>query len=205
MRLSLNWRGGRRVYVVFGAAVASALWAGCVFAALLFSISEFWSLARVFDAARIGAWLAFLLLLLGEWPELPASTSKLSARFWRVVGTVVLLVVAVILPEDLPWHDVTKERVTTGVFLILLGISVLGLALTEQLYRRTPENRQWAIKPLLIGIAGMFAFDLIMYAEAVLFKHLDPGMWAARGVAHAFVVFFVAVATALMQDGTHDK
>ena len=204
VRLSLNWRGGRRAYVVLGAAVASALWAGCVFAALIFSLSEFWLLARVFDAARIGAWLAFLLLLLGEWPELPASKGKLNARFWRVAGTVVLLVAAVILPEDLPWHDVTKEGVTTGVFLILLGISVLGLALTEQLYRRTPENRQWAIKPLLIGLAGMFAFDLIMYAEAVLFKHLDPGMWAARGVAHAFVVFFVAVATARNTSWTID-
>ena len=48
----------------------------------------------------------------------------------------------------------------------------------------------------VIGLAGMFAFDLFMYAEAVLFKHVHPGMWAARGVAHAFVIFFVAVATA---------
>lgn len=204
LRLTLSWHGGSRAYLVLGAAISSTLWAGSVFAALLFSIADLWSLARIFDMLRIGSWLAFLLLLLGEWPELPAVRTKWNARFWRVVGTVGLLLAAAILPEDLPWQDITKETGTTAVFLVLLGISVLGLALTEQLYRRTPENRQWAIKPLLIGLAGMFAFDLIMYAEAVLFKHLDPGMWAARGVAHAFVVFFVAVATARNTSWTID-
>ena len=107
-----------------------------------------------------------------------------------------LLIAVVILPEDPPWRGAMGERPVAGVFLVLLGVSVLGLALTEQLYRRTAEDRQWAIKPLVIGLAGMFGFDMIMYAEAVLFSQLDPVMWAARGVAHAFVVFFVAVATA---------
>lgn len=196
VRLTLSWRGGRRAQVVLGAAIGSALWASFVCVALAFSISEFWWLARVFDVLRIGTWLAFLLLLLGEWPDKRATPSELKSRPWRLIGTAALLTVAVILPEDLPWHRATGEQGAMGVFLVLLGISVLGLALTEQLYRRTPESRRWAIKPLVIGLAGMFAFDLFMYAEAVLFKHLDPGMWAARGVAHAFVVFFVAVATA---------
>lgn len=204
VRLALSWRGGRRAYVVFGAAVASTLWAACVFAALIFSIPELWSLARIFDVARLGAWLAFLMLLLGEWPEMPVTANRLNSRSWRLVGTAALLIAAVILPEDLPWHRVSREGGTTGVFLVLLGISVLGLALTEQLYRRTPENRHWAIKPLVIGLAGMFAFDLIMYAEAVLFKQLDPGMWATRGVTHAFVVLFVAVATARNTSWTID-
>ena len=182
--------------MVFGAAVASTLWAGFVVAALAFPISEFWWLARFFDVARIGAWLAFLWLLLGEWPDLPALTDQLKSRPWRLAGAMALLMAAVILPEDPPWRGGTQERGTSAVFLVLLGISVLGLALTEQLYRRTSQDHQWAIKPLVIGLAGMFAFDLIMYAEAALFTYLDPGMWAARAVAHAFVVFFVAVATA---------
>ena len=203
VRLSLSWRGGLRASVVFGAAAASALWAGFVFAALALSTPELWSLARIFDVVRVGAWLAFLMLLLGEWTDFSAVVRQFNARSWRLLGIAGLLIAAAILPEDLPWHAAT-EHGTTAVFLVLLGISVLGLALTEQLYRRTPESRQWAIKPLLIGLAGMFAFDLIMYAEAVLFKYLDPGMWAARGVAHAFVVFFVAVATARNTSWTID-
>ena len=196
VRLTLSWRGGLRASVVFGAAVAGTLWAGFVFAALAFPSAKLWWFARVFDAVRIGTWLAFLLLLLGEWRGVRVAADELKARPWRVIAAMTLLFAAIILPEDPPWHGATQERGATGVFLVLLGISVLGLALTEQLYRRTPEDRRWAIKPLVIGLAGMFGFDLIMYAEAVLFAYLDPGMWAARGVAHAFVVFFVAVATA---------
>ena len=196
VRLSLSWRGGLRASVVFGAAIASTLWAGFVIAALVFPMSELWRAARFFDVLRIGAWLAFLLLLLGEWRDLHAAIRQIKLRPWRPIGVAILLVVAIILPQDLPWQNAEAGRSTMAVFLVLLGISVLGLALTEQLYRRTPENRQWAIKPLVIGLAGMFAFDLFMYAEAVLFKHVHPGMWAARGVAHAFVIFFVAVATA---------
>ena len=182
--------------MVFGAAVASTLWAGCVFAVLVLPTIELWWLARLFDALRIGAWLGFLLLLIGEWGELPATTSQSKLRAWRLAGMAGLLVAAIVLPEDPPWLGTGQERGAIEAFLVLLGISVLGLALTEQLYRRTPSDRQWAIKPLVIGLAGMFAFDLVMYAEAVLFSYLDPRMWAARGVAHAFVMLFVAVATA---------
>ena len=196
VRLSLGWRGGLRAHAIFIAAVASTLWAGFVFAALAFPAPGFWWLARLFDALRIFAWLAFLLLLIGNWHSLPTAIRRLKSRPWRIVGAVALILSAVVLPEDMPWNTAVPGAGSMGVFLVLLGISVLGLALTEQLYRRTSESHQWAIKPLIIGLAGMFAFDLIMYAEAVLFMHLDPRMWAARGVAHAFVVFFVAVATA---------
>lgn len=196
MRFALGWRGGARAAIVFAAAVASTLWASFVVAALVFPKPEFWSLARFFDAVRLGAWLVFLLFLLGGWRDVSSAIGELRSRPLRIVGAVLLLMASIILPEDAPWHPSRTERGTTGVYFVLLAISVLGLALTEQLYRRTSEDRHWAVKPLLIGLTGMFGFDLIMYAEAALFTYLDRGMWAARGVAHAFVVFFVAVATA---------
>lgn len=113
--------------MVLGAAVGSALWASFVCVALAFSIPEFWWLARVFDVLRIGAWLAFLLLLLGEWPDKRATPNELKSRPWRLIGTAALLTAAVILPEDLPWHRATGEQGAMGVFLVLLGISVTGL------------------------------------------------------------------------------
>lgn len=196
VRLTLGWRGGARAWVVLVAAVASTFWAGAVCVALAFPRPDLWWLARFFDAARSGAWLAFLLFLLGEWNGLSVATRELKARPWRFVGVTTLLIATILLPEDPPWRAGVPAAGAAGIFLILLAISVVGLAMTEQLYRRTAEDRRWAIKPLVIGLAGMFSFDLIMYAEAVLFSYIDPGMWAARGVTHAFVVGFVAVATA---------
>ncbi len=68
--------------------------------------------------------------------------------------------------------------------------------LVEQLWRRTLEHARWAIKPLVIGLAGVQAFDVFLYSDAMLFRHLDPEIWAARGVVHALVIPFVAIATA---------
>lgn len=196
IRLALGRKVGWRASVVFTAAVASTLWSVFVLATVAFPVPEIWWLARFFDAARMAAWLVFLLLLLDGLQDAAAIVAFFKSRPWRFLGALALLIAAIVFPEDVPWRRVTQERVAAGVYLSLLGIAVLGLALTEQLYRRTAEDRQWAIKPLVIGLAGMFGFDMIMYAEAVLFTHLDPVMWASRGIAHAFVVFFVAVATA---------
>ncbi|MEQ1516152.1 MAG: XrtA/PEP-CTERM system histidine kinase PrsK [Usitatibacteraceae bacterium] len=196
IRLVLSWRGGMRAYVVLSAAVSSALWAALVFAALQFGELGFWVLARYFDVIRTGAWLIFLFLLLGGWSDFRDAARHLVEDKWRLLGVAALLFAAALLPENSPWSDIAQESGANAVFLVSLSVSIRGLALTEQLYRRTPDHRQWAIKPLVIGLAGMFAFDMVLYAEAVLFKHLDPGMWAARGVAHALVILFVAVATA---------
>ena len=44
--------------------------------------------------------------------------------------------------------------------------------------------------------AGVFGFDLFLYADAMLFGMLDPDIWVARGVANCIVIPFLAVATA---------
>ncbi len=48
----------------------------------------------------------------------------------------------------------------------------------------------------VLGLAGMFAYDLFLFADAMLFRLLDPDLWAARGFVHALVIPFAAVATA---------
>jgi putative PEP-CTERM system histidine kinase len=84
----------------------------------------------------------------------------------------------------------------TLLFAAGLGVAILGLVLLEQLYRRTPGESRWGIKPLVLALGGMFAFDLFFFSDAMLFRRLDPDIWAARGFAHALVIPLVAVATA---------
>lgn len=194
-RLAIGWRGGLRAKIVLFAGVASMLWAIALLVAIALEQKEWWWIATAIDMCRMGAWMAFLLYLSGEWVPAGESGPTRSRSGW-VVGTGLLLAAALLLPSDPPWQAVARDAGLPAGFIMRLAISVLGLALVEQLYRRTPEDRMWAIKPLIIGLAGMFAFDLFMYAEAVLFRYLDPGMRAARGVTHAFAVFFVAIATA---------
>ncbi len=192
-RLLIGWNTGARTLLVFSAALASTLWALCVLVSTYLESSAWWSFARGLDVIRVSAWLLFLLNLLGVWHRKALPDRAVSLWLMGLTG---IVLAAFLFPPGPPWQAGASERGTSVEFLILLGISIVGLTLTEQLYRRTPEERQWAIKPLIVGLSGMFAFDLLLYAEAVLFNYLDAGMWAARGVAHAFVVFFVAIATA---------
>jgi putative PEP-CTERM system histidine kinase len=42
----------------------------------------------------------------------------------------------------------------------------------------------------------MFAYDLFLFSDALLFRQLDPDLWAARGFVHALVIPFAVLATA---------
>ena len=195
VQFSLGWRGGLRASLLVGAVVASALWAGSILLVLVFPSGWTWWLARLFDAVRLGAWLTFVLVLLEGWgSDRPTSTRSASLP-WLIATMTTVLVAGAILPQPPPWLIPQEGGQALSAFAAHLGTSVFGLALTEQLYRRTPEHGRWGIKPLVIGLAGMFALDLLIYSGAVLFRVIDSAMWAARGIAHALAILFVAVAT----------
>jgi putative PEP-CTERM system histidine kinase len=195
LQLLLSWKGGLRASVLLCASITSAAWSLCVAAALAYSVPTLWSAARAIDAIRLGTWLLFLLLLVGSRGSKPKLIGI--TEISRPLSALALfLVAAALLPYSAPWQAPEVRADSPVAFYGMLGISILGLALCEQLYRRTPADRQWAIKPLVIGLTGMFALDVLLFSSAALFKNLEPALWAARGLAHASVIFFVAVATA---------
>jgi putative PEP-CTERM system histidine kinase len=75
-----------------------------------------------------------------------------------------------------------------------LGLAVLGLVLAEQVFRNTEPDARWSTKPLCLGLGTIFAFDLYLYAEAVLLGRLDPDARAIRPLVHLLLVPFVFMA-----------
>ncbi len=73
-------------------------------------------------------------------------------------------------------------------FATALSIAILGLVLAEQCYRRTPVGSRWQVRPLLLGIGGLLVYDVVLYADALLFRVLDLDLWSARGFAQAVTV-----------------
>ena len=194
-RMLMGWRGGPRAIALFFAVAASAAWAGVVWSELTSGATGGWKLANFMDAVRIGAWLTFMTLLLdgGQKDAVRRPSLALVVRYFAVPA--ILIFIGSVIAVQPPWHYSLTANENLVTFYAWLGASVFGLALTEQLYRRTPANRRWAIKPLVIGLAGMFALDLLIYSGAVLLHRVDPAMWSARGIACAIVIFFVGVAT----------
>ncbi len=194
-RMLMGWRGGIRASLMFTAVVASIVWAGSVWAALTFVSADWWRIACIADALRVGAWLLFMTLLLEGWGQ-TVNQGDSFRRLTRFFAVPLMLIAAstFLIPEP-PWINTPADGSAPLAYYVWLGSSVFGLALAEQLYRRSSASRRWAIKPLVIGLAGMFILDLFIYSGAILFHHVNPEMWSSRGIASVIVIFFVGVAT----------
>src|SRR5688572_8131508 len=188
VHLSVGFRGGAKASILLGAVLASAAWAGANAGFSLTGSRTLWATQAVLDALRVGGWLLFLAIVLQ------------GVRFGLKAGPALLL-----LPVAAGFfYPNPTENNSKLIFAITLAVAVAGLALTEQVYRRSREGTRWAIKPLCLGLGAGFVFDLYIFAEALLFGRIDSHLWAARGFAHALVIPFIAIATARNRDWTID-
>jgi hypothetical protein len=194
VRLAIGWRGGLRSSVLIATVTLSALWAlaASVFAAE--GESWAWVATRIADGLRLAGWVAFVMLVLTDRSRGKSAPWNAAPR-WLAALLPILVLGATFLPLEAPLSPASPAR-GEAVFAASLGLAVVGLALAEQLYRRTPDHFRWAVKPLAFALAGMFGYDLILYSDALLFRQLDPDLWAARGIVNALVIPLIAIATA---------
>ena len=179
VHLGLGRRGGARAWILLGVVAASAAWSMASLAFSLTGLAVLWRAQAVLDALRMGGWLLFL------WSVLLGTPSGL-----RAAPLVLAMPIAAWLfyPEGFQ----PSSRLAFGV---LLAVTVAGLVLTEQVFRRALEDARWALKPLCLGLGAGLVFDLYLFADALLFSRIDAGVWAVRGFVHALVIPFIAIAT----------
>ncbi len=167
---------------------ASAAWALASAFLVLRPEAGLKQLAEVFDVLRGAAWFAFLLILL-----YPAGGSRL--RWPTMVAILIVgmqLVLAVV--ARFSFSDLgPSPTLFLGSFLI--G-AVFGLVLVEQLFRALPVDSRWGLKPLCLGLAAGYVFELYLFADGVLFGRLDADIWSVRGIAHALVIPLISLSAA---------
>jgi putative PEP-CTERM system histidine kinase len=146
------------------------------------------------EVARNGAWLALLLYILHL--RLPSgATLPAPLRFIRLLSG--LLVGGLLLASAMPFIAPTQPVLAKWAGnLGLVLLTVMGLVLTEQVYRSTRLEDRWAIKFLCLGLGGLFVYDFYLYANAALFTAMDAQVWAARGYVAALVMPLIAVSAA---------
>ena len=172
-------------------AVGSAVWGGLMFAFLLSGIGLLLPLAMWVDGLRYGAWFWFLLTLLHLRQE---GRSEAGLGLLRPVALLsVALVIAGQVIAAFGWLDLQVARKL--VLFGQLSLPVVGMVLLEQLFRNVAVDSRWNIKPLCLGFAGLFAFDLYLYSQAVLFNVVDPDAFSMRGVVHALAVPLLLLST----------
>ncbi len=92
----------------------------------------------------------------------------------------------------------------TLIFGSHLGLALVGVALAEQVYRHSPAASRWNLRPLCLGLAGPFVLDVVIYSDALLFRALDPHLWAARGFAYTLAIPLLGLAAQRNRDWTFD-
>ncbi len=74
-----------------------------------------------------------------------------------------------------------------------IGTSLFGLVSIEQIYRNSRPVQQNALKFLCLGVGSIFAYDLLMYSNAVIEGGLGNIFWEARGFVVALCVPLISV------------
>ena len=187
--------GSGAAVALFLAALASLAWALC---GLLVpqDARPLAALHGLTDTARYAAWFCFVLLLLS-----PVRRRPLGDRSWLYAAVAALLVVAAIAFHVLAANEGRSAGLYTRLSLFVsLALPVFGLVLAEQLFRNTAEDSRWGVKPLCLGLACIFVFDLYLYSEAVLFGGFDDDALSIRALVHAFAVPLLFAASQRISD-----
>lgn len=185
---------------IFGAGsrLAGRAFAGAVLASVAWSLASLGDqfsayvvtrhLAMGVDWLRYGLWLLFLMVLVR--PEL-------AQRPGRHVGGLAATAAGLWLAGALLLAALASgtSRVLPVWLLAALGLPVLGLVLVEQLFRNLPEDSRWNAKPVCLGLALIFVFDIYYYSEAVLFGRFDVDAGQVRGIVHALALPLIFVAS----------
>src|SRR5262249_17391544 len=128
---------------------------------------------------RTGGWLLFLCLVL------QGTRSGLKAL---ALPLILASAAWLFYPEAFQ----PSSRLAFGALLAVQGA---GLVLTAPVFRRALPPARWESNALCLGLGAGFMFDVYLFADALLFGRIDPGVWAARGFVHALVIPFIAIAT----------
>ena len=179
----------RSTRAFLAALVASSLWG---FAALYDGLqpsAAAQAVASALDLVRYGLWFAFLLLLFAPAANGPGVRS---AKWLRAASAACLAAAAALLLLRL--LGANDSRFYKPTMAVALALPVCGFLMVEQLFRNLSEDSRWNAKPVCLGLGCVFAFDIYLYSEGLLFGRIDTDAFNVRGAAHALAVPFLLVA-----------
>ena len=129
--------------------------------------------------ARSAAWYGFIL-------HLYRRSVAVHRQLRQVFTTMGLL--ALLLVGGLPLIDVLSSQPGASLWsagtAIRLGFAVCNILLLENLYFNTPSDARWHINLLCVALAGLFLYDLVLYADAVLFHRVSQTLFEGRRQRH---------------------
>jgi putative PEP-CTERM system histidine kinase len=175
----------------------TAVWAGSSALAELQPRAHWRDFAAAADLARYALWFGFLLQLLRSGADgTQALATPQALHFLRIgaIGAVVLSAVLLVLESQAQGPLGLPPEPNRWLLVAALVLALLGMLAVEQLFRNVGDDARWGAKPLCLGLVCIFAFDIYLYSESLLFNRIDPDATNLRGAVHALAVPFLWVA-----------
>ncbi|MGY5450718.1 XrtA/PEP-CTERM system histidine kinase PrsK [Agarivorans sp. MS3-6] len=150
----------------------TVLWAGLAAAQMRFSLPL--GYLYFFETLRNGLW--FLLLYSTIAPRFSlGNVFTGSAQRKGILIALIFVALCQLLSASF------KLGLNQLWLITQLSQAVIGLWLIEQLYRRIDVSARATIKPMCLGLGGMFAFDFALYANALITSGISFDFWSLRG------------------------
>ena len=143
---------------------------------------------QLVEILRYGLWISALLVTIEFNGE--RVLGRVFRRCMHSSWLVSLIVVMVLSMVDSQAGMDTRLSVFHAWVLTILGILA-----AEQLCRTLRASRM--TKLLGLGIGALFLYDAVLYTYMLIFLHLDPDYWQARGLVSSVVAVFVFVTVIL--------
>ena len=167
-----------------------------LFAIMVFAVTALWAFAssiqtwwmpgisHALEPLRSWIWLQFLASVLMIAQQ---RGGQRSATFYRLF---IPALGALAFANDLRFVFSTTSPIDFSISQINARIilAIVGLLLVENLLRNTLPSRRWHIFPLCIAAGSLFAYDLFVFAEALVLRSVDVTLLSVRGLLLVLIV-----------------
>jgi putative PEP-CTERM system histidine kinase len=192
--MAISWRGAPRGIALIAAVGMTAAW-GIV---LALGATRDLSVLTTYVVETLAdcAWLTALVVLGG--PLLKRGLRVLAVA----VGATACLAPAILW--GLERLEVFYADPATLIQRTQLALSFCGLILLEQIYRNPTPGGRKSTRWFVVGVALLFACDLLLYSHAELRGGMSFEFWSARGLLYVFVAPLIAVSAQRTRDWSVD-
>ena len=153
------------------------------------------------ELALLGSWCGFIVYLLHKKRQSDVYTTRLIAGFGILLG-ISVIGLALFAPDSIQGGIIPLP--IEAELYARIGLAVFGVLLTENLYRNTAPEYRWHIKLLCLALGGMFAYGIVVYADALLFRRLSLLLWDGRAITLIIAAPLIAVSAARNRDWAID-
>lgn len=182
--------------LLISAGLISFVWALCFTIAIWVPALDM--IGAFVEPLRTGAWIGVVALLLHRLGAFESEKGFLVSTLMMLAGCA--LFVMSYWGFSLAGRGPSDNGFLQATLAAHLLMAVIGVLLTENLYRNADKETRWAFKHLCFGLATLFVYDFFMYSEAALFSRLDPNLSTARGLVNAIAMALIGVSATRSKD-----